>query len=200
MRRVTIKTSRLEAFSDGVMAIVITITVLGIHMPKDTSFSSIIDILPMFAIYTWSFRTIATYWNNHHHLFDATPSINSRIMWVNMHFLFWLSLIPFVTEWLGHNFGKALPTAVYSFILLWTAVAYTLIEKAIVHHHGSKSKFAKALGSDIKGKLSLGCYILAIIISFIIPLISYILIIAVAVIWFIPDKRISKIRKKKLQN
>ena len=183
-------TARLEAFSDGVMAIIITITVLGIQVPDDATFSSLISLLPVFLIYIWSFQTVGTYWNNHHHLMRATSGVNAGVMWTNLHLLFWLSLIPFATEWLGDHFGESWPTAVYCAVLLFAA-AYQVLERAIIRHQGKDSNLAAALGSDAKGKISLLCYVLSVVTAFIYPWISYALVIAVTVMWFIPDRRVA---------
>ena len=184
-------TARLEAFSDGVMAIIITITVLSIRVPADGTFSSLISLLPVFLIYIWSFQTVGTYWNNHHHLMRATSSVNAGVMWTNLHLLFWLSLIPFTTEWLGDHVGEAWPTAVYCAVLLFAAAAYEMLERAIIRHQGKDSNLATALGNDAKGKISLLCYVLSVVTAFISPWISYALVIAVTVMWFIPDRRVA---------
>lgn len=185
-------TIRLEAFSDGVMAIIITITVLSIRVPAGSNALSLIHLLPLFLIYIWSFQTIGTYWNNHHHLMHATTSISVWIMWANLHLLFWLSLIPFATEWLGNHVGQPWPTAVYCTILFFSAIAYTLLELAMVRHQGKDSKLAAALGSDKKGKFSLLCYIFSVIIAFIYPWISYVIVIGISAMWFIPDRRVTR--------
>src|SRR3954468_24842625 len=177
-------TARLEAFSDAVMAIIITITVLGIGVPADATFSSLISLLPIFLIYIWSFQTVGTYWNNHHHLMRATLSVNAGAMWTNLHLLFWLSLIPFATEWLGDHVGEPWPTAVYCAVLLFAAAAYEMLERAIIRHQGKDSSLAAALGNDTKGKISLLCYVLSLVTAFIYPLISYVLVVAVIVTWF----------------
>jgi uncharacterized membrane protein len=184
-------TARLEAFSDGVMAIIITITVLGIRVPDDGTFSSLISVLPVFLVYIWSFQTVGTYWNNHHHLMNATSGVNARVMWTNLHLLFWLSLIPFATEWLGGHVGESWPTAVYCAVLLFAAVAYQMLERAIIRYQGKDSNLAAALGNDTKGKVSLLCYVLSVVAAFIYPLISYVLVVAVVVTWFIPDRRVA---------
>ena len=184
-------TARLEAFSDGVMAIIITITVLSIRVPADATFSSLISLLPVFLIYIGSFQTVGTYWNNHHHLMRATSSVNAWVMWTNLHLLFWLSLIPFATEWLGDHFGEPWPTAVYCAVLLFAAAAYSMLEQAIIRHQGKDSNLATALGNETKGKISLLCYVLAVVTAFIYPWISYVLVVAVIVMWFIPDRRLA---------
>src|SRR5919202_1403637 len=180
-------TARLEAFSDGVMAIIITITVLSIRVPADATFSS----LPVFLIYIGSFQTVGTYWNNHHHLMRATSSVDAGVMWTNLHLLFWLSLIPFATEWLGLHFEEPWPTAVYCAVLLFAAAAYQMLERAIVSHQGKDSNLAEALGNNTKGKISLLFYVLSVVTAFIYPVLSYVLVIAVTVIWFVPDRRIA---------
>ena len=183
-------TARLEAFSDGVMAIIITITVLSIRVPADAAFSSLISLLPVFLIYIWSFQTVGTYWNNHHHLMRATSGVNAWVMWTNLHLLFWLSLIPFATEWLGGHVGEPWPTAVYCSVLLFAAAAYQILERAIIRHQGKDSNLAEALGNNAKGKVSLLCYVLSVVTAFIYPWISYALVITVTVMWFIPDRRV----------
>jgi uncharacterized membrane protein len=184
-------TARLEAFSDGVMAIIITITVLTIRVPDDGTFSSLVSVLPIFLIYIWSFQTVGTYWNNHHHLMRATSGVNAGVMWTNLHLLFWLSLIPFATEWLGDHIGEPWPTAVYCSVLLFAAAAYSMLEWAIIRHQGKDSNLARALGNERKGKISLLCYVLSVVTAFISPLISYALVIAVTMVWFIPDRRLA---------
>ncbi len=129
-------TARLEAFSDGLMAIIITITVLSIRVPADATFSSLISVLPIFLIYMWSFQIVGTYWNNHHHLMRAASGVNAGVMWTNLHLLFWLSLIPSATEWLGGHVGEPWPTAVYCAVLLFAAGAYQILERAIIRHQG----------------------------------------------------------------
>ena len=184
-------TARLEAFSDAVMAIIITITVLGIRVPADAIFSSLISLLPIFLIYIWSFQTVGTYWNNHHHLMRATSSVNAGVMWTNLHLLFWLSLIPFATEWLGDHIGEQWPTAVYCAVLLFAAAAYEMLERAIIKHQGKDSNLAAALGNDTKGKISLLCFVLSVVTAFISAWISYALVVSTVVWWFIPDRRVA---------
>src|ERR671928_1588635 len=173
-------TSRLEAFSDGVMAIIITITVLGIRVPADATIHSLISLLPVFLIYIWSFQTVGMYWNNHHHLMRATSGVNAWVMWTNLHLLFWLSLIPFATEWLGDHVEEPWPTAVYCAVLLFAAAAYQTLERAIIRHQGKDSNLAEALGNNAKGKVSLLCYVLSVVTAFIYPWISYALVITVS--------------------
>ena len=182
--------SRLEAFSDGVLAIIITITVLGIRIPSDASFAGLVGVLPTFLIYAWSFQTVGTYWNNHHYLLKATQSVNSSIMWANLNLLFWLSLIPFTTEWLGEHVGATWPTFAYSAVLLAAAVAYTILEHAIAAPHRKNSPLAQALAKDTKGKASLASFAIALFLSFFNPWIAYFFIVMVSLIWLIPDRRL----------
>jgi uncharacterized membrane protein len=183
-------TARLEAFSDGVLAIIITISVLNFHAPAGNSISSVLPLIPLFFVYIVSFQTIATYWNNHHHLLKTAKELNSSIMWANTYLLFWLSLIPFGMEWLGNNIGQVWPTATFCFILLMSALAYYLLSRAILHTQGKDSTLARALGKDIKGKISLFGDLLAVILAFSLPWISYIVILLISIMWFIPDKRL----------
>lgn len=180
---------RLEAFSDGVMAVIITIMVLELRPPHNTDLAAIRALLPGFLTYVLSFFFLGVYWNNHHHLLRATHKISGGIMWANLHLLFWLSLIPFFTGWLGENHEGAWPTALYGVVLLMAAVAYTILQATIVACHGKDSKLASAIGSDFKGKLSLGMYLTAIVFAPFYPLISDLLYLFVAIIWVIPDRR-----------
>lgn len=184
---------RLEAFSDGVIAIIITIMVLELKVPHGSDYLSLLPLGPVFLSYIMSFVYIGIYWNNHHHLFQAVHSVNGRILWANLHLLFWLSIIPAVTSWMGENSFRALPTALYGMNLIMAAIAYTILTNALLGHHGANSVLAKAIGSDKKGKLSLLLYALAIGLAFFWPWVSYILYISVAVIWLVPDKRIENI-------
>ncbi len=184
-------TDRLEAFSDGVLAIIITITVLGIRVPAGATFAALISVLPVFVTYAWSFQTVGTYWNNHHHLMLATKEVSVRIMWANLHLLFWLSLIPFATEWLGAHVGEPWPTAAYCAVLLFCAIAYILLEQAIITHQGKISNVMTSPGNNTKGKISLALYILSVAFAFMYPWLSYIFIVAVAMMWFIPDRRVA---------
>lgn len=185
---------RLEAFSDGVMAILITITVLDFKVPAGPEWAMLRPLVPLFLIYVLSFVFIGIYWSNHHHMLHLAERINGKILWANLHLLFWLSLIPFVTGWAGETYlvreRAPLPTAVYGVVLLLAAIAYTILQNAIVAAQGPGSKLAQALGSDLKGKLSLGLYVLAIPSAFIQPLISDAIYVVVALIWLVPDRRI----------
>lgn len=184
--------ARLEAFSDGVMAIIITITVLNFHIPQGSSWNALSSIWPLFIAYLISFQTVGTYWNNHHHLLQATKHVSADIMWTNLHLLFWLSLIPFATGWLGANHGGSVPTAFYASVLLLCGIAYTFLQWAVVRHSENREQLKREMEKSPKGLVSIVCYVLAVPFSFVNPLISDILIVLVAFIWFIPDRRIEK--------
>lgn len=187
-----IPTTRLEAFSDGVMAIIITITVLGIKVPEGATLWALRPLLPLLVTYAISFQTVGTYWNNHHHLLQATSHISAGMMWANLNLLFWLSLIPFTTGWLGQNNGGAVPTALYAAVLLLCALSYSLLQWAVVKHAENREQIIAELIKSKKGMISLLSYFLAIIFAFYNPVISDALIIIVAVLWFVPDRRIAK--------
>ncbi len=182
--------NRLEAFSDGVFAIVITILVLELKVPHGSEFAVLRPLLPVFLVYVLSFLYLAIYWNNHHHLLHTVHKVNGKILWANMHLLFWLSLIPFVTGWMGENHFASDPTAVYGFVLLMAAIAYTILSWEIVALHGRDSFLATAMGRDLKGKLSIVAYVAAIALAFVDRRISDALYIAVALAWLVPDRRI----------
>jgi uncharacterized membrane protein len=184
---------RLEAFSDGVLAIIITIMVLELKAPKDPDVSGLAPLIPALLSYTLSFIYIGIYWNNHHHLFQAAHQVNGRILWANLHLLFWLSLIPLVTNWNGETNFAPWPVAVYGTILLLAGFAYYLLAQALVGHHGKDSKIGVAVGSDRKGIASLVIYILSIPTAFVDPRISCGLFIIVALIWLVPDRRIERV-------
>jgi len=183
---------RLAAFSDGVIAIIITIMVLEFQPPRGASFAALRPLLPSLLSYVLSFINIGIYWNNHHHLFSVTERVNGSIMWANMHLLFWLSLIPFATEWVGRNPFAPVPTAVYGALLLMASLAYWLLQRAILKTQGRHSLLATALGRDIKGKLSPVFYVLAIAFAFVSSGIAYSLYVLVALMWLVPDRRIEK--------
>lgn len=183
---------RLEAFSDGVLAIIITIMVLELKIPHGGTVSALTPLLPVFLSYVLSFFYLAIYWNNHHHMFQATQRVNGAILWANMHLLFWLSLIPFVTGWMGENHFAALPSSLYGAVLLMAAIAYYILQHAIVREHGKDSLLSQAVGKDIKGKISQFLYLVAIPSSFISPWIAQALYVLVALIWLVPDSRIEK--------
>lgn len=186
------KTTRLEAFSDGVIAILITIMVLELRPPHGTTVAALVPLVPVFLAYLLSFVVVGIYWNNHHHMFHATDDVNGTVLWANLHLLFWLSLVPFVTAWMGENHFAAVPTAAYGGVLLLCACAYTLLQAAIIHHQGQASKLARAVGSDAKGRLSLVMYVTGILLAFVQPAMSWALYAAVAIIWFVPDRRIER--------
>lgn len=184
---------RLEAFSDGVLAVIITIMVLEMKSPHGTSLAALVPVIPVFLSYVVSFIYIGIYWNNHHHLLQATERINGTTLWANLHLLFWLSLIPFVTSWMGENHYESVPTAVYAFVMLMCAVAFTILIRVILGaQQGLNSRLAAAVGSDIKGKLSLAIYAVAVPLAFVHPAITDVLLVMVALIWFVPDSRIEK--------
>lgn len=183
--------NRMEAFSDAVFAIIITIMVLGFHPPVGHKFDDLVQLRPVFLSYLLSFIYLIIYWNNHHHLLRTLEIPNGWTMWANAHLLFWLSLVPFSTAWLGANGGAKAPTALYGFTLLMPAIAYSLLQIAIIKTHGNNSPLEKALGRDVKGKISIVFYVVAIGSAFLAPLFSYIFYIAVAIMWVIPDRRIA---------
>ena len=186
--------NRLEAFSDGVIAIIITIMVLELKVPHDAEhFADIKQLLPVFLSYVLSFVYVGIYWNNHHHMLHATRAVTGGVLWANLHLLFWLSLIPFVTGWMGENHFAAAPTALYGVVLLMSAIAYFVLQQVIVRVHGNESLLARAIGSDFKGKVSLVLYALAIGLAFVRPWIAGALYAAVAMIWLIPDRRIERV-------
>jgi uncharacterized membrane protein len=184
---------RLAAFSDGVIAIIITIMVLELKVPHGDDWSALAKLWPVFLSYVLSFAYIAIYWNNHHHLLHTFKHVNGSILWANTHLLFWLSLIPFATGWMGENNFAKLPTAVYGAALLLPAVAYYVLQLAIIKSEGLSSVLAKAIGNDVKGKISPVLYIAAIGLAFFKPWISCVIYGVVALMWFIPDRRIEKI-------
>jgi uncharacterized membrane protein len=190
--------SRLEAFSDGVVAILITIMVLELAVPEGADTQALQPLVPVFLTYVLSYVFLGIYWNNHHHLLHAADRINGKILWANLHLLFWLSLVPFVTGWMGHNHFAALPTAAYGVVLLFAAFAYWILQTAIVAEHGPHSRLAKALGHDWKAKSSLALYLVAVPMAFVNQWISDIIYITVAGMWLIPDKRIeSRLRAER---
>ena len=189
--------NRLEAFSDGVLAIIITIMVLELKVPHGTDWNDLAPLLPIFLSYILSFIYIGIYWNNHHHMMHAVEKVSGGILWANLHLLFWLSLIPFVTGWVGENHFSELPMALYGAVLLMAALAYFILQNRILAVQGKDSLLAKALGKDLKGKASPIIYIIAIIASFYSTWIAGLLYILVALIWLIPDKRIEIFFKEK---
>jgi uncharacterized membrane protein len=187
------RTGRLEAFSDGVIAIIITIMVLEMKVPHGDTVNDLLTVLPIFLSYVLSFVYVGIYWNNHHHLLHATTIVTGAILWANLHLLFWLSLFPFATGWMGENHFSALPTALYGVVLLMAAGAYYLLQQAIIRSQGPDSILKKAVGRDWKGKLSPVLYIAAIVATLLAPWISEGIFVAAALIWLIPDRRIEKV-------
>lgn len=183
---------RLEAFSDGVLAIIITIMVLEMKVPHGTGLDALRPLLPVFLSYVLSFVFLGIYWNNHHHMLQAVTRVNGRVLWANLHLLFWLSLTPFVTGWMGENRFAALPVALYGVVLLGAAIAYYILSRSLISHHGADSELASAIGNDFKGKISVGFYVAAIPLAFVHPLVACALYVTVAVMWLIPDRRIER--------
>ena len=181
---------RLEAFSDGVIAILITIMILELKVPHGTDAAALAPVLPVFLVYVLSFIFLGIYWNNHHHMLQAADRVNGKILWANLHLLFWLSLIPFVTGWMGENHAAALPTAAYGGVLLLAAVAYTILQTAIIAAQGPGSRLASAVQRDVKGKISLLGYAVAIPLAFVNSVIAIVIYVAVALLWLVPDPRI----------
>lgn len=184
--------NRLEAFSDGVLAIIITIMVLELKVPHGDGLAALGPLIPVFLGYLLSFIYVAIYWNNHHHLMHTVGHVSASILWANMHLLFWLSLVPFATAWMGENHFSAMPTALYGFILLMAGFAYWLLQQAIIHSHGPDALLAKAIGTDIKGKGSLVLYLLAIPLAFYQELLADAIYVLVAIWWLLPDRRIER--------
>jgi uncharacterized membrane protein len=183
---------RLEAFSDGVVAIIITIMVLELKVPHGTSFAELRPLLPVFLSYVLSFIYVGIYWNNHHHMLHLVQTVTGPILWANLHLLFWLSLVPFVTAWMGENHLETLPVALYGGVLFMAAVAYWILMTLLIRHEGRESALARAMGRDLKGKLSPFFYATAIGMAFVQPLVSLGLYVLVAAIWFIPDRRVER--------
>ncbi len=184
---------RMEAFSDGVIAILITIMVLELRIPRETGLSALVPLAPVFLSYVLSFVYLGIYWNNHHHLLQAIKQVNGRVLWANLHLLFWLSLFPFVTGWVGENHFATMPVACYGIVLLCAAIAYFILTRALLALHGRESVLAAALGRDFKGKVSIAIYLAAIPCAFLSPWLAVGLYSCVAIIWLIPDRRIEKI-------
>ena len=183
---------RLEAFSDGVIAIIITIMVLEMKVPHGTDLASLRPIIPVFISYVLSYVFVGIYWTNHHHLMQAVERVNGSILWRNIHLLFWLSQVPFTTGWMGENHFAPLPMALYGFVLLMAAVAYYLLVLAILAHHGRDSRVAAAIGRDFKGKVSVLLYVVGLLLAFVNRWAAGAVYVFVAVIWFIPDRRIER--------
>lgn len=183
---------RLEAFSDGVLAIIITIMVLELKVPHGDNWTALRPLIPVFLSYVLSFIFLGIYWNNHHHLLQAIRYVNGRILWANLHLLFWLSLIPFVTAWMGENHFTALPVASYGVVLLLAAIAYYILTRTLISHHGQESTLAIAIAEDFKGKISVVLYAVAIPLAFVNSWLACVFYILVAIMWLIPDRRIER--------
>ena len=183
---------RMEAFSDGVLAIIITIMVLELGVPHEAGLAALIPLIPVFLSYVMSFVYVGIYWNNHHHLLQAIKGVDGRVLWANMHLLFWLSLVPFTTAWMGENHFAPWPVALYGTILLLASIAYLILAHTLIALHGPESVLAAALGRDWKGKFSSGIYLVAIPLAFLQAWLACLLYALVAVIWLIPDRRIEK--------
>ncbi len=183
---------RLEAFSDGVLAIIITIMVLELKVPQGSDFEAVKPLVPHFLSYVLSFLYVGIYWNNHHHMLHAARQVSGRVLWANLILLFWLSLFPFATRWMGENYVAALPTAAYGFVLLMAAIAYFIVQQSIIAADGPGSVLKRAIGSDWKGKASLALYTLAVVAAFRAPWVSQAIYVAVALIWLVPDRRIER--------
>jgi uncharacterized membrane protein len=183
---------RFEAFSDGVIAVIITIMVLELKVPHGTDLSVLVPLVPVFLSYVLSFVYVGIYWNNHHHMLHACGKVSGSILWANLHLLFWLSLIPFATEWMGDNHFSSAPTAFYGFVLVMSAVAYLVLQSLIIRVAGTDSVLKEAVGRDWKGKTSMVLYVTAVACAFWMSWVSQVIYVAVALIWLIPDRRIER--------
>jgi uncharacterized membrane protein len=181
---------RLEAFSDGVIAVIITIMVLELKVPHGAGWETLRPLVPVFLTYVLSFVFLGIYWNNHHHMLHVTDRINGAILWANLHLLFWLSLVPFTTGWMGENHFAPMPTAAYGVVLFMSGIAFNILEAAIIRHQGPHSKLRAAVGNDIKGKISAALYAVAIPLAFVHQLIADAIYVTVALMWLVPDRRI----------
>jgi uncharacterized membrane protein len=190
--RGTMGTTRLEAFSDGVLAIIITIMVLEIRVPHGTDLAALRPLVPVLVSYLLSFVNLGIYWNNHHHMLHVTERVEGGILWANLHLLFWLSLVPFVTAWMGENHFAPTPTALYGVVMLMAAIAYWILLRSILKRQGKDSLLARAVGRDLKGKISPVAYLVAIPSAFVSPWIAGALYVGVALMWLVPDRRIER--------
>lgn len=184
--------NRLEAFSDGVLAIIITIMVLELKVPHGETFDALLPLVPTFLSYVLSFVYLGIYWNNHHHMLHAATRVTGTMLWANLHLLFWLSLFPFATGWMGENHFAPMPSALYGMVLLMAAIAYWVLEQAIIASEGSASLLRRAVGRDWKGKLSPILYAVAIVSTFLVPWIAQAIYVFVAILWLVPDPRIER--------
>ena len=184
---------RLEAFSDGVLAIIITIMVLELKVPHGASWDELAPLFPVFLSYVLSFIYVGIYWNNHHHMLHAVSKVTGGVLWANLHLLFWLSLVPFVTGWMGENHFAPTPVALYGVVLFMSGCAYYILARALAVHHGKDSKLARALGTDFKGRISVVIYAIAIALASWSPALAGALYIAVALMWLVPDRRMERV-------
>ena len=184
---------RVEAFSDGVLAIIITIMVLELKVPHGDDLSALAPLVPIFLSYVLSFVNVGIYWNNHHHMFQSVEKVDGGVLWANLHLLFWLSLLPFATAFMGENHFAPIPVAIYGLDLVMCALAYTILVMRLTRLHGPDSRLAHALGTDRKGKASLAIYVLGVALTFVSPWLSLALYVLVALIWFIPDRRFARV-------
>ena len=182
--------SRMEAFSDGVIAILITIMVFEIKVPEGADLSALMSVVPSLLTFLLSFLYLGIYWNNHHHMLQLTNRINGTVLWANLHLLFWLSLLPFVTGWMNRSEMSRLPVALYGVVLLFAAIAYTILQSTIIKAEEQDSRLKRAVGSDVKGKISLAAYVAGLLIAWQLPIASIVIYSGVAVMWFVPDQRI----------
>ena len=189
-------TNRLEAFSDGVIAIIITIMVLELKVPHGADLAALGTLIPVFCAYVLSFVYVGIYWNNHHHLMHLVPRVNGAILWANLHLLFWLSLVPFCTAWMGAHPEASAPTTVYGIVLLAASLAYWVLQSVVIRFQGPESLMADAIGNDFKGKLSSALYLISIAASFYFPHLAQGVLVLVALIWLIPDRRVERVVEK----
>jgi uncharacterized membrane protein len=196
IQRTTMDKQRLEAFTDGVLAIAITIMVLELKVPSGSDFASLTSGVPVFLAYALSFANVGIFWNNHHHMLHATERINGTVLWANLFLLFWMSLVPFAIRWMDETHFAAAPTAAYGVVLAMAAIAYLLLERSIIACNGPDSKLARAVGDDLKGKISLSVYMLGIALAFVRPWIAIVLYVVIALMWFIPDRRIEALEQQ----
>ncbi len=192
-RRGMMGKGRLEAFSDGVLAIIITIMVLELKAPHETDLHALRELVPVFASYVLSFVNVGIYWNNHHHMFHATNRVNAAVLWANLHLLFWLSLVPFATAWMGETTFASFPMAMYGVVLLMAGIAYYILQTKIISEQGANGLVARAVGSDLKGKLSPVLYLVAIPTAFVSRWLAGALYVTVALMWLLPDRRIERV-------
>jgi len=194
------KKGRLEAFSDGVFAIIITVMVLELKVPHGDTWAAVLPLADRFLSYVLSFLYVAIYWNNHHHLFQLVQNVNGRVLWANIHLLFWLSLVPFVTAWSGENHFATLPVALYGFVLLMAAIAYYIMTLTLLSLHGENSTLAKAIGTEFKGKISAVLYAVAIAAALWTPYVSLSIYVIVAIMWLAPDPRVENVLRERSEN